>query len=118
MDFSTFTYQSTHPGNDFRKAQNARQTAARATNAVNDLTETLDRLVLASKAMWELLREHADLTDDDLITKIREIDLRDGKLDGKTEVAPRECPGCGKPNGQHRKACLYCGRELPAVSPL
>ena len=59
-----------------------------------------------------------DRPDWDLIAKIKEIDLRDGKLDGKPGVSPQECPGCGKPNGPHRKACLYCGGELPAVSPL
>ena len=64
--------------------------------------------------MWELLSERLGVTDEELIARIREIDFRDGKLDGRVTKGLAECPQCNRPNATDRSRCLYCGCELPA----
>ena len=50
---------------------------------VQSVDMQLDRLTLVCQAMWELLRERTGLTESQLLAKVTEVDLRDGKLDGK-----------------------------------
>jgi hypothetical protein len=98
------------------------RTAARAKSEVEELRAKLDRLHLASTAMWEILNEQFDVSEKEFLAKVQEIDLRDGRLDGRlaAHVAspPTACPECGRTNNGKRTACLYCGLELPPVSPL
>jgi hypothetical protein len=70
--------------------------------------------------MVEIMRDRHGVSEAEFEAKVREIDLRDGRLDGKLRVAtpaPRSCPACGRPNGGTRVACLYCSAPLP-VDPL
>jgi hypothetical protein len=68
----------------------------------------VDRLSLAARAMWELVKERTGLTEDDLLRKVEEIDLSDGRLDGKVRKAV-ECAACGKRIADSHSRCLYCG---------
>jgi len=88
-------------------------TARKAVDGVSDVRESLDRLALICQSMWELLSERTELSEDDLLAKVREVDLRDGTLDGKAPSSPKECPGCKRLNNARREACLYCCAELP-----
>jgi hypothetical protein len=71
-------------------------------------------LTLMNQALWELLRDHAALQEEDLIARIESIDLRDGVLDGRIGVAVAACPACGRPNRSQRPCCLYCGVSISA----
>ena len=63
--------------------------ASEAVRDVRKLQERLDKLTLVSMAMWELLKERGELTEEELMEKVREIDLRDGEPDGKvTKLVP------------------------------
>ncbi len=73
---------------------------------------TIDALALSCAAMWELLSERLDVTDQELMAKIQEIDLRDGKLDGKLANVTQACEGCGRSNNAKRVRCIYCGGAL------
>jgi len=67
----------------------------------------LDRLLMINEALWAILKEQHGYTDEDLISRISEIDLRDGKLDGKVEkLGPIQCPTCGRKNKSSRAASL------------
>lgn len=74
----------------------------------------MDFLALGCQAMWELLSESTGLTDDDIKKRIMDIDLRDGKADGKMSNTVRPCSNCERPVSQKRDTCLYCGSEAPA----
>lgn len=76
---------------------------------IRDLQNQIDRLCLLNQALWELLQERLNVTDAALEAKAQEVDLRDGKADGKiSEVAVR-CPTCQRVcNSKHDK-CIYCG---------
>jgi len=73
------------------------------------LQDAVERLVLLNRAMWEMLGERAGVTEAQLADKMREIDLRDGKADGKLRQEARTCPACGRTLGKRREVCLYCG---------
>ena len=45
-----------------------------------------------------------------------EIDLRDGKADGKMTRSDTDCFQCGRRLGKRRRNCLYCGANL--IKPL
>jgi hypothetical protein len=76
----------------------------------------IDSLELALAGIWELLREKLELTDDELVAKIHEIDARDGAVDGKIQArstAEETCPVCHKKLlSRTGHTCLWCGASL------
>ena len=77
----------------------------------------LDALELACAGLWELLKSRAGFTDEEIAGFIREVDLRDGKLDGKDSSPSAFCPSCSRRLlGRGHKKCLWCGAELPQVT--
>ncbi len=52
-------------------------------------------------------------TDEDLKEIIREVDMKDGKLDGKVAAeTPGTCPNCGQTLQKNKNICIYCGTEI------
>jgi len=82
----------------------------------SETNERVDQLLLVCAAMWELLAERAGVTEADLVTKIAEIDARDGVADGKITFSPVPCPQCQRPIFARQKRCLYCGGPRPVDS--
>jgi len=102
-----------------RTIQGAESRASRAdtkaTNVKYDLgrmEDKLDSLALTCQAMWEILRERDGITDEVLIAKMTEIDLRDGRADGRMSSAGVPCKNCGRELSRHRERCLYCGTAV------
>ena len=91
---------------DVAKTQNKVQ---RQDDEIQKLHKQVDKISLANQAMWELLRERNGLTDDDIIGKMEEIDLRDGSIDGKIGVQVLDCPKCGRKTNSRRRTCVFCG---------
>src|ERR1700761_735 len=92
----------------------ARADAREAVSATEVLRHDVDRLLMITEALWTLLKKEHGYTDASLVQLVNEIDLRDGKLDGKTSAAPpAPCPQCGKINSNQRMLCIYCGSQLP-----
>lgn len=78
----------------------------------------IEKLFMITQALWTLLKEQHGYSDDDLIARIQQIDLQDGRLDGKvarTRVNP-DCPQCGRKLIGKHPVCLYCGTEV-ALDP-
>ena len=101
------------------KIHKAEDNARKASNKVDqfdteirDLRRHLDRLSLASQSMWELLREHSELTEEDLEAKILEVDGRDGIVDGKISRQITVCGNCGKNTNTRRTICIMCGAPV------
>jgi hypothetical protein len=95
----------------------AGQRAARVADDTRSRLEAMqvdiDRLLMISEALWTILKEQHGYTEEDLLKRISEIDLRDGRLDGKVErQGPVQCPRCGRNNKSNRPACLYCATPL------
>jgi hypothetical protein len=94
------------------RSQSAADAAAANAEAASSLQSQIDGLLLASQAMWELVRERTGLTEEDLRQRMEEIDLRDGIRDGRVGPAKVNCPACNRTNNDRRTHCVYCGREL------
>ena len=77
------------------------------------IEEKIDSLYLMNLAALELLEEQG-VSRQKILNKIEEIDLRDGKADGK--VSPvSECNECGHRISQRRPHCFYCGAKVNQI---
>jgi len=96
--------------NDTTRAENK---ASLAIDQMVSVEAKLNTITLACQAMWELLQESQGLTNDQLQQKMEEVDLRDGKLDGRMTPTVETCTKCGRKTSRRRTNCLYCGETLP-----
>jgi|GEM_PF-330613 len=106
-------------------ALNARSVAASAQEEnrylkirIEHLEETVERLSLMCMAVAEIVRDRVGVSQQEIEAKVQEIDLRDGKLDGRLRSATCDCTHCRHTNAPHRRNRLYCGETLPATSTL
>ena len=97
-------------------ADEAQRDVDRAARRVQALEARVDQLGMVTQALWELLREQADLTDQQLLDRIEEIDLRDSGGDGKDAQGGAQCASCGRRSCRNHMTCMYCGHELEADS--
>jgi len=86
--------------------------ARRARNDAQDAAGRVERALLACEAMWSLVREKLGLTDEDLVRRMNDIDLSDGKLDGKVRKSAVACPACGRTITRRFPTCMYCGQAI------
>ena len=75
----------------------------------------VEKLFMLTEALWTILKEKHGCTDAELVQRVQEIDLRDGKLDGKVAKVNPDCPKCSRKLMGKRPVCLYCGAEVARV---
>ena len=80
------------------------------------LEQQVGRLALASVAMAEILRDHLGISSEVIEAKVREIDERDGMVDGTFHLPAKTCKECGRVSGPMSATCLYCGSPLSKES--
>ena len=75
----------------------------------------LEKLFIITEALWTILKDRFGYTEEDLMQLIEDIDLQDGRRDGKkARSADRpKCPDCGRTIIRRQVVCLYCGAEAP-----
>jgi hypothetical protein len=56
-------------------------------------------------AMWEIIKQKSDVSDNTLIDLFTEIQKKT-EVEGKSA---EECPTCHRPLQDSSKACIYCG---------
>jgi len=84
----------------------------RASNLAYEAGARIDRMMLACEAMWSFLSEKLSLTDDELVQRMNDLDLSDGKLDGKVRKGAVSCPKCGRTISRRLPKCIYCGQPI------
>jgi len=79
------------------------------------LRRDIEKLYLVVEALWSIVRAATDLKDEDLLKLMRDLDLQDGKSDGRnaTHTAIRSCPKCGRTLLKGQTTCAYCESPLP-----
>ena len=104
------------------RAHTAGEMASRAAAKVRTQNESIqfdvEKLFMITQALWSLLQDQHGYSDEDLIQRVQEVDLQDGRLDGKvakSKIRP-DCPECGRKLMGNRPICLYCGTEV-ALDP-
>ena len=93
-------------------ATEAKFTARDAQMKIRFLEQQCDKTLLVCEALWTLLREKHALTEEELIERVNQIDLTDGKLDGRVRRPPVQCPKCGRTTPKRFFQCIYCGAEI------
>jgi hypothetical protein len=94
-------------------AESARTDARRADRRAEALELDVERLLMISEALWNMLKEKHGYTDEALEKRIMDIDLRDGKFDGRVaDSPPGKCPNCERTLMKRRPRCLYCGETV------
>ena len=97
-----------------QSAQEAASEARRAATKADQVHFDIERLLMITEALWTILKEKYGLDDTELQRRVAEIDMRDGKLDGKlARSAPVKCTHCGKSLMKRRPRCIYCGHPAP-----
>lgn len=86
--------------------------ARRAQRDVDESAMRLDRAVLALEAVWTLVREKLNLTEEELAQRMNDLDLSDGRLDGKVNKGAVTCPGCSRTISRRLPKCIYCGQAI------
>jgi hypothetical protein len=104
---------------DIYHGAQAHQTAATAMRKTSDFQselkayrQALDKMLLINRAMWEIMAEKMGMDEDYLMDKVNEIDLRDGKKDGKLTKDVAKCRSCGRNLMKGHERCLYCGKDI------
>jgi len=90
--------------------ERAVQGAAEVRTQNEAITMDIEKLLMITEALWIFIKKEHGMNDEDLATMVQDIDLRDGKLDGK--VAKQEnpdCPHCGRKLMKNNSICIYCG---------
>jgi hypothetical protein len=81
---------------------------------IEELKLQIERLLITTEALWNIIREKHGIEDEELARQMVQIDMRDGKLDGRVAKAPPvNCPKCGRVMAKFRPRCIYCGEPVP-----
>lgn len=104
--------QISNASSQAQRAENlAQRSADEARRRLEKLEMKLESLTLTCRALYEVLQERGEVTEQQLAEKMREIDLRDGKLDGRVTPKSLSCDDCGRNSASQRAKCLYCGAQ-------
>ncbi len=101
-----------HSGGNVAAGQ-AKAAAQDARERTKETGSQVERLYMIVEALWSLLKEEHGYTDDQLLKRVAEIDLKDGALDGRTapSQAPK-CPHCGHTTSKSQMTCVFCGKPM------
>ncbi len=94
-----------------RSDPQARSDASQARETAQDLERRLEKLLLLTRAMWTLVQERTGITEEQLLRRATEIDLLDGRADGKVSVRASMCTQCNRTVAPRHPRCIYCGEE-------
>ncbi|MHC4930861.1 MAG: hypothetical protein ACYTGV_01545 [Planctomycetota bacterium] len=86
--------------------------AQQAKSAVHQLEARLDRALLTTEALWTIVRDRVGVTEAELAERIVDLDLTDGRLDGRIRRPALECPACSRRTPRRLSRCMYCGVEV------
>jgi len=106
-------HQTKRIGEAESRAAQAKRTATSARQDMAEMQERCDKALMVCEALWTILRDKFKLTDEHLVARINELDLSDGRLDGrvKKEKAVR-CPECDRTISRRFPRCMYCGTVI------
>jgi len=94
-------------------ASDAKSHARSNAVSLRELQDQIDHLSMVCMALGELLEE-VGFDKTRLMSKIEEIDLRDGKLDGKY-TPNHKCVECNRQIAPRHLRCMYCGTRVVSL---
>ena len=95
-------------------AEHGHHTASRIEERLARAQTDIERLLLITEGLWNILKAEHGYDDEELVRRVLEVDLKDGKIDGKVATKmPGDCPHCNRPLSRDRRYCLFCGEPTP-----
>jgi hypothetical protein len=85
--------------------------------SLQELQARVDALGLVVMAMWSIIQEKTQVTEQELAARVRDLDMMDGRADGRMPRMVSECRDCGRKMNLRHRACMYCGGESLQQSP-
>jgi len=72
-----------------------------------------DRLLKVTEALWSLVLEISDLSEENLMQKVQELNMQERaqEAEGETKVLVLTCKKCGKVVSRKLCRCQYCGED-------
>lgn len=107
--------KSTRQSVGFAADETQRQ-ARRADMEIHALEMRVEQLVTLNEAMWQLVCETTGLTDAHLAYRVDELDMSDGRPDGRKQTRAKKC-SCGAMVNPRLDICQFCGVPAPERSP-
>jgi len=98
-------------------ASNTERQTREAKREIEKLRQEVDYLTLVVQSLWSLLKEKSELQDSQLMSVIKEFDLKDGRLNNRPHREPQLCPKCNRALSVESNNCLYCGDHYDRTSP-
>jgi len=92
--------------------RDARHADTRLHAEVLRLESKIDGLALICQALFEILRDKGGVTQDEVDARMKEIDLRDGRADGRIRGQPTKCPQCKRIAHTRQRVCMYCSAPI------
>ena len=93
-------------------ASAARRRVSEAEMRLYAIERRADKALLLCETLWTLLREKLSLSDEELLERVKNVDMTDGRLDGRVRRPPVDCPNCRRANAARLARCAYCGNPL------
>jgi ribosomal protein L32 len=96
------------------EASRASETARTADEHVKQVEKRLERLLMVTQAMWDLLGQKTGLDEQVLLDQVQLRAQR--RTEELSAPSAFKCPKCGRTMGANRNKCMYCGAERPIDS--
>jgi hypothetical protein len=106
------SYRASSAADSAIDAQDARRSAQDTLLRTRQLEARCDRALLVCEALWTLLRDKMGVKEEELIDRVNQVDLSDGKLDGKVRRPAVDCPKCRRKVARRFSRCVYCGTAI------
>lgn len=90
------------------KAEFAAAKAEGMAARVERLERAVARLTHLNRAIWEILSEAVNLSEQDLKDRLKQVAAEQAEASRAGKAAP-PCPKCGRPLERGRNMCMYCG---------
>jgi hypothetical protein len=84
----------------------------RARAAATLVEARLDRALMTMEAMWRLMKGKLEVTDEELVEMIVEVDISDGQIDGRARRPAPKCASCERAVAPKFMQCMYCGAPI------
>jgi hypothetical protein len=95
------------------RAGDAARQAREAQSQAAEVEAKCDRALLVCEALWTILRDKFGVSEEELVQRVNDIDLTDGRLDGKVrKPKAHSCPSCGRTIAKRFPKCIYCGQPV------
>ena len=85
--------------------------AEKSAENVRALERKVERLIAINHALWELLKEAGQMSDEHLETRVAYLQAEHEKSKGAVS-----CVKCKRTSAAKFGKCMYCGEELPKQS--